>query len=77
MLSKYQALSILMYMEIFISQILSYANDILNTAIRQMYLQHYFHLAWYNQEIALLFHTCIYPTQIFQTYSRKHTQVIK
>ena len=39
MLSEYEALSILMYMEIFLSQILNFVNDILNIAIRRMYLQ--------------------------------------
>ena len=78
MLSEYKALSILMYMEIFLSQIICYMNNVFNTTIDQMHLQPYFHLSWYIQEeIALLFHTCICPTQIFQTYSRKHTHVYK
>ena len=65
-------------MEIFLSQILTYVNDILNTTIRRVYLQPYFHVAWYIQEeSAPLFHTCISSTQIFQTYSRKQTQVYK
>ena len=66
MLFEYEALSILMHMEIFLSQILIYANDVLNTTIRRMYLQPYFHLAWFIQEeIVLLFHTCNRLTQIF------------
>ena len=45
MLSEYEGLSILMCMDIFLSKIFGYENNILNTAIRRMYLQPYFHLA--------------------------------
>ena len=72
MLSEYQALSILIYMKIFLSRTLSYMNDTLNTSIRRIYLQPFFHLAWYIQEEIAL---CICQTRIFQTYSRKHTQI--
>ena len=71
MVSDYEALSILMHMKIFLSHILSYVNDIFNTAIPQIYLQIYFHHAWYNQKIAQLFHTCIRPTQYFKLIQGK------